>query len=384
MAIRNFSARLRIAALASAALGSTAGYPALAADCELKKVAALPADYAPGRPLVVDARLNDRPVKLALATASALNVLNQDFADHFPLQELDSGFDIAKSAGGRTHAGAHVDRLSLDRLTLRGPEFVLLHTGGGGNDGRAVGLLGASSLKTFNVELDPAHGLVNLFLAQACTTGGAYWAKEYFRVPAQLTFDDRLEAEITVNGKTVLAEIDTGAVVSRIDQAFARQDLGIAAAPADDMRDVKANTLDDIQLHRLLSGVMITSTVELRGSTNPGYTPNAVNKVATTVETISASDMVKHSFDTLGFGGVTLHHAELVVTDTAPLKVLTQTGTMIPAQYNEELPKATLGMATLRHFHMFINYAEPAIYLTPFEDPAPVQNGSRSSISSSG
>lgn len=170
--------------------------------------------------------INGKPVNLLLDTGASQTSVLREEAERQNLnperiQRLSQGI------GGLTSVflvklkdfaigDAHAKNLRFPVIEALG------HTG-------AAGLIGADFLMQYDVELDFANHRIKLFRADHCDERAlAYWDRNAMSVPMQLT-DGSQHAlvQVTINGSTLWALIDSGASISVIDLAAARQ-LGFA------------------------------------------------------------------------------------------------------------------------------------------------------------
>jgi hypothetical protein len=312
-----------------AALACIGAMPALAGECKLKRFASIPISPINGQ-ILVDSSINGEAVKLLVDTGSWGNSLAQNFVNrtHGAKSDTPNGFGLTgKIIRGETH----IDQLTLGGAVARDAVFGIANLGGDGSDGRPVGLLGAAFLAHFDVEIDPGARRMNLFSQDHCPGSGVYWAKEFFRLPIDLTPDKHLTAQIEIDGKVLHGLIDTGASVTTMRLAVARAVFDIspdAVAPQD---------------HRSMIGADGTKI-----------------------------DSFTHSFKSLRFGDITLHDTKVMIGDIDSGKGYVTTGSRITGLADQ--PDVIIGLSLLSRLHLFIAYSEPALYFTIMEQTAPPGN----------
>jgi hypothetical protein len=306
-----------------------ASLPAFADECRLKEFASLPSNYGAGGPITLDVVIDDRPAKLVLDTGSGLSFLFQGFVDRFGLPQHDTQ-DFAYGLTGKPiHKIVRVDHMTLGRGVISNGVFGVASVQSDGTDRQPVGVLGAGYLANFDVELDPTSGRVNLFEPKHCPGNVVYWAKEYFRLPVHFGEGKRLETDVTLDGKSVRAMIDTGAGVTTLRLAVARSLFGIAPPDAAAGRQLKLQGLEGAPL-----------------------------------------DTFPHVFRTLTLGDITLNDTQVIIADINSGRGAEQTGSRIVGLPDQ--PDMLIGLPLLRRLHLFIAYSEAAIYFT-IADPPPVE-----------
>jgi predicted aspartyl protease len=320
----SWTCRSLLAALLVGTFGLTATAPAGAAeDCRLKQFASIPTTFGADGRVALEVAINDQPAKLLIDTGAGLSFLDRAFVDHVRLPQYDTPVLGYGLTGRPIDRAARVARFALGRAVIHNQSFAIGSVGGDGTDGRPVGIFGANYLAPYDVEIDPVGRHLNLFLPDHCTGQTVYWANEYFRLPVHLTEGKGLEATVQVGGKSVRALLDTGASVTTMRLAIARDLFNLtppAGAPA---------TLSGVDGSRL--------------------------------------DSFVHRFESLTLGGITLHDTAVVIADIDSGKGATRYGTRIRG--NPEQPDMLIGMPLLRRLHLFIAYSEPAVYFT-LADPA--------------
>jgi hypothetical protein len=188
---------------------------------------------------------------------------------------------------------------------------------GDGTDGSPAGLIGQDLFRSYDIELDPAKGLVNLFLPIECTGRAVYWWDDHFELPLDVFPGRAPYTRVTIDGKPFEAQIHTEDVHSSIDIAEAKRQLGV---PSD---------------------------VEAPPARAPG------------------SGAVEHnpsfSFKELIFGPITLRNPKL---DLIRYRTLSgNTGSHIKRTLSTEAP-VVIGMDVLGKFHSMISYRNSKIFFT--------------------
>ena len=210
-----------------AALSLAAASSQAAESCALKQVASADAKVTPGGQLLIAARIGDTPVWWQIDTGAAVSILGQAAA-------MRLGLFIEQ---GRTHVygfdGKDIDKhtrlpeLKLGNLVSRNEVFPVTPYGGDGSDELPIGLFGADYLRNYDVEIDMDHGKVNLFSTDHCRGKVVYWAAQYNAAPFHLTDQNRIELDATLDGQTIISQIDTGSDVTYLSSGAARRYFGM-------------------------------------------------------------------------------------------------------------------------------------------------------------
>jgi predicted aspartyl protease len=294
---------------------------AWADDCKLKQFAAVSARFTKNGRILLDLSIDGEPAKMILDTGGAVSTLEEAYVDRRKLPAVDSGRKIVGMTGTQLYRATRVSELTLGNAVAHDVVFQVTSLLRNGGNGGPVGLFGADFLVPHEVELDPEAGRVTLFSPDHCPGNVVYWAKEYFRVPFDMTPDGRIEVAVTIDGKVFHGLVDTGAPMTTMRLAVAQAAFNITPESVDEQ--------------------------------SRGYT-NGVDGVK-----ISA---FAHNFQSLTFGGITLQNTKVVIADIDSGQGATHAGSRITG--NSKQPDLLIGMSLLSRLHMFISYSERALYFT--------------------
>ncbi len=315
--------RACLSSAAAIVLVVSAVTPASAADsCRLQKIGTVAMrSTAEGR-LLLDSAVNGEPVKLLLDTGAPRTLLDPGYVKSRNLPWKDD--DRIKGYGltGKSLSGfARVSTLDLGNLRF-GTQAVAFGSVGD-VAGNPAGSVANDELEAYDIEIDPAAGRLNLFSSDHCPGKVVYWANNYSRLPLHLTARYLSEVQVTVDGQTLWARIDTGMAKSTMRLAVARRLFGIEP-------EAKATTQ--------VSGV---DGVKL--------------------------DSFTHKFDAMSLGDITLRNTDMQVADIDVARDAFNTGTHL--QRGVDQPDMYIGMSLLSKLHMFVSYSEPALYFTLANEP---------------
>jgi predicted aspartyl protease len=303
-------------------LGTTS--VSVAGECQLKQFASIPAAFTANGRIIVDVSLDNTPAKMLIDTGAGINMLGQAFVEERGLKVVESRGGVYGLTGKELHQMTRVSELRLGNAVARNPVFVVGALGSEGSNGGPVGIFGADYLAQYDVEIDPTGGFVKLFSPDHCPGNVVYWTNEYFRLPAHLTADHHLEAQIMVDGQELKAMIDTGAPMTTMRLATARDVFGIESVSPGGRAPGQISGVDGVKI-----------------------------------------EAFRHKFQSLTFGDITLHDTQMMIADIDAGKGAYDFGTRVMGNHTQA--DVIIGMSLLRQLHIFIAYSEPAIYFTVAE-----------------
>jgi predicted aspartyl protease len=171
------------------------------------------------------------------------------------------------------------------------------------------GTLAPQILGAYDVDLDFAHGKLNLISSEHCPGRVVYWTQTPVTgVPIEIEGKTHIRIPVTIDGKQINAILDTGATTSYTTMQAASRYLAI---------DEKDPALKS------------RGNVSVNGMTRPVY---------------------NYPFQTLSFGDLTVNHPRVDIVS------------------NEVWDNKTdllLGIGILRQLHLYIAYKEKKMYITP-------------------
>jgi hypothetical protein len=303
------------------------GAPAMAdSGCALKEVASLPADFKHGD-IRVDVGIGGETVKFVIGTGTTRTEIGSALVKRMGLTRSGPGGRINSARGTVEVDNIVVPDLKVGAMAPQSATLAENDAWSDGTNGGVAGLLGQDFLISYDVEIDPSQGVVNLFIPIECTERSVYWWNEHFELPLSVAPHKALAAQIILDGKGFRAYVDSGTPVSSVDIAEAKRALDL---PSDIEAPLPA---------RVGSGVP--------SQPNPIYT-----------------------FKELVFGPVTLRHPKL---ELRRYRVLANvTSSHIAETYSSETP-VVIGMDVLGKFHSMISFRHDMLYFTlPNErNPAP-------------
>jgi hypothetical protein len=209
-------------ALAAALLAA----PAFAvADCKLLLVAEFKLDPKRATP-VVDGSINGHPVKVALDTGSDFSMIKPFEAQKLGLSTVEAIAQRAYGIGGDTQISwTHVNELRIGDLTKTSIDVAV--AGDRHMDSDVEAVIGDDVLSKADLEFDLAHNAVRMFRPQGCSPPQlVYWGAAYSQAALLPWGRDTaaIQAEAYLNGKRILAEIDSANETSLVSAEAADAD----------------------------------------------------------------------------------------------------------------------------------------------------------------
>jgi gag-polyprotein putative aspartyl protease len=196
------------------------------ADCKLATVADLHADVSGGAP-IIDGTINGKPIKILIDSGSSSTVLTGAGASRLGLARKPTSGETYAIGGAAETSVTVVKELKIDRFKLAGVNLAVV-----GDPRRYPGfdmLLGDDILSRYDVEFDLANGAIRLFESQGCQPAQlVYWAKPYSQATLLDSLRDAPEitANVEIDGRRTVAELDTGSPASLVD-SIAAESVGV-------------------------------------------------------------------------------------------------------------------------------------------------------------
>ena len=211
-----FALENKVAAAVVAAASVLAPGAALS-DCKLLQMAEFKLDPAYRSP-VTDGEINGQPIKVLFDTGAAISLVDRAAAIRLKLPLFDTGGRVVGIGGESEVASARIASLKIGEFAKSNMELAVA------GDPRATDdpalTLGSDFLAQVDIEFDMAHGALRLFRHVGCQPPQlVYWGAAYSQATLLQWSRDapKLQAEAQVNGRQVLAELDSGASFSIMD-----------------------------------------------------------------------------------------------------------------------------------------------------------------------
>ena len=289
-----------------AALAATHASAADTPACKMQMIASLPLlDDKLGMPMV-SATLGDKQVPMLVDTGGTFSMIGKHIADetHAYTSRIAGGkFSLVDNKDLKEIA--QVRPFALGEMRTEKFDFLVLPDGEVGPRDLA-GTIAPDILANFDVEFDFAHHEMNLFSQDRCPGKVVYWAKDWAEVPFSSPDNLHIVVDMTLDGKPMKAQLDTGSSSSFLSESVAKEMFGV-----------------------------VPTTAPATNETDPAE-PHAFS----------------HAFKSLSMNGVTMNAPEFVILPDKKSSLIGHYGKML------------LGMNELKRFHLFIAYKEEVLYIT--------------------
>ena len=195
------------------------------AECTLAKYGTLSVEMIGERPTTL-VKVNGAVTRFAIDTGAFFSFMSRANADALGLKVFPApfGFRMGGIGGSAVAEVTRIKDLGILDTDLHHIDFVV----GGSDAGQAW--LGANLLDFADIEIDLAQGRVTLFKPEGCRKSAlAYWVKQSgtYEVadlhPAVNLNDRRSFVDVTINGKSVRALLDSGAVATLLGRRAAER-----------------------------------------------------------------------------------------------------------------------------------------------------------------
>jgi len=282
---------------------------------------------------LVPVTLQGQPKFLLLDTGGAMTVLTPQAADELKLDRIRGNFKIFNVSGEMSDTFVHTSRV-LGRLTAKDIVFVIQPGSEPlGDDSRIAGVLAPDILQHYDVDIDYGAGKLNLLSPDHCEGKVIYWKTDTVAVvPMHLMDSGHIQIQVELDGKPVLAILDTGAYNTTLTRPVAEHDFGLT---------------------------MGTPDTPATGS----------------LQDLKSATIYRHTFKTLAFEGIAVSNVRVDIIPDMNRGVLLEnatadTGThIVGVTQNEASQPMLIGMNILKHFHIYIAYKEKKLYITPASSP---------------
>ncbi|MBB6252361.1 retroviral-like aspartic protease family protein [Nitrospirillum iridis] len=185
--------------------------------CHLYKLGSLPLTLDGNQPLI-DATINGQPVHLLMDTGAAISFLTRPAVERLNLRHhWEPGLYMGGVGGSHLKVNmTKVDDLTLGEWTVHNIPFLVAGAHDVGETDVA-GTIGESFFRNYDVDIDIAHKVVNLFRTDGCDGQDlAYWGGNFTDAKIGMSEDGNPQIWVTVqvNGVDVRAILDSGAETS--------------------------------------------------------------------------------------------------------------------------------------------------------------------------
>jgi len=280
----------------------------------------------------VPVSIQGSPRLMLLDTGGANTEITNEVADELKLPRRHVNIRLYNASGEYSDEAA-VATFELGTLKANDEAFLVAPGSNPfGNDARLAGILAPDILRHYDVDVDFGANKLNFLSQQHCEGKVIYWpASAVAVVPMRVLNSGHIIVQVSLDGHSVIAMVDTGASNSTLNLPAAESYFGLKMGSAD--------------------------------APQRGQLPDRTG--AFTYE---------HTFKSLAFEGISVSNPHIIIIpdENGDLMAnIPSTGTRLADRKNDD-DKADMliGMDVLRHFHLYIAYKEEKLYITPIEPPA--------------
>lgn len=280
-----------------------------------------------GRAEFVPVEIAGVPKLMLLDLGAEISTLSAQVAEELKLPVRKSGVELYDLTGAST------DRTTTTELKLgrfRGRRGFMITSLGAGDDPAVVGLLGSDILSPYDLSIDFGTNKLELLDKNHCEGKVVYWPSDAVAIiPFTSWHTGKIVFDITLDGKSMKAILDTGAWQSTLSLPVAERRFDLKPGAADTPK----------------SGVLNGQ------ATLPTYS---------------------HTFKLLDFNGVAVANPNFDLIPDVMARRLTPAPVLdsnIPARDDAVQAPVLIGMNILKHLHIYIAYKEKKLYITPAGKP---------------
>ena len=241
-------------------------------ECRLIRQATLPFNWMNGK-MVVELQVNDHPLHFIVDTGAVFSGIDRDVAKSIGLGEgpLGSSYDLSDTGGGKIRSISRIDDIKFGTVKTGSLTLVAIALPKG-----LDGVLAPDLLRNFDVEIDPAHQIINLFKPHSCADHVVYWTNDFAKLQIARTDLDQIKIPISIDGVPIKALLDTGVAHTLIDAGATKAVLGpnVALGAAHHMAAENGGDLSgsEAKLDSVLIGKLnLVGAVVLANSHSPGW-----------------------------------------------------------------------------------------------------------------
>jgi hypothetical protein len=319
---------MKAACLASLfATGLLVATPAFADACRLEQAATIALKRPQPDALTMNVGIEGRDWIFSLNTGSVPSFIGQTAVTN--LHHTDKSLGSVFLLGREFTRGAILPKITLGGLAGDDQGFFIMpdYALAGSTDGQ----IGLDKLEGYDVELDIAHGKLNLFKKDHCKGQVIYWTNAAAVVPFELQATGQISVPMQLDGQPITVMFDTTIATSRMAVATAHRLFGIHRS--------------DLQLNPQSS------------AGGEGY------------------DVYRRAFRSLDAGGLAIANPEIDLVDYGDAEAICDGKIHVP-QHTRHYPipyrcyggaDLRLGLKQLGALRLFVAFSEKTLYITPAE-----------------
>ena len=221
--------RLQVVFGSLAILVACFGSQASAEDCgPLKQINSLDLVAAAPNRALIPVSLNGIPKLFLLDTGGDISQINGEVAEELKLPEREAGVKMLDLYGHASNKYVKVEKFTVGRQNGEDIDLMVQPNPNFGRGTRYVGLFSPDLMGRYDVEIDFGTYKMNYFSPDHCPGKVVYWPHNALAV-LPFTFRKRhIRFPVKVDGKELMAEIDTGAPNTSMTAETAKRLFDIA------------------------------------------------------------------------------------------------------------------------------------------------------------
>ncbi len=183
------------------------------------------------RAVLIPVTLNGKPKQLLVDTGGAMTEMSPEVADELGLPRQTTAFQLFDVSGRMSNQFVHAD-FGIGGLSSKNMVFMLAPSGQEFGGTPIAGLLAPDILKHYDVDIDFGAGKFNLLSQDHCEGKVIYWKADAVAVvPMKVMASGHILLPVLLNGKEIVALLDTGASNTTLSQQVAEKRSASSRAP---------------------------------------------------------------------------------------------------------------------------------------------------------
>lgn len=190
-----------------------------AADaCRLVELASLDLDTDPGHSLAIPASIDGHDIKMLVDTGSVYSMLADKTVTDLGLRRQSMrGGSLEMFGGEKLRDFTNAANVKFGNMVADTMVFIVMPDG---KLATANGTLGPDILHSYDIEFDFGNNKFNIFKPNTCGDVPVYWTHGVWaEVPMRVDSSWHIRMPVVLNGKNVIAEVDTGSSVSVLSRS---------------------------------------------------------------------------------------------------------------------------------------------------------------------
>ncbi len=216
------------------------------------------------RPIVA-ARLDGHPVSMLLSTGDTLISVSHAAQRDLHLSDDPHTQAVLAGMGGNTNANrAIIQRFELGDVELPDVLAIVADLPGSSNvQPPLAGAIGARVLSQYDVEFDFNNRHVTLWQRRGCTSAAPNWTGAWSTLRLTRSPSNNLATDIAIDGHVLRAVLDTGSLVTTLNDEAARR-VGLGTGSPLSAQVIRGEAGNDVIAHTLAITSMIAGAIPLQ------------------------------------------------------------------------------------------------------------------------